>query len=616
MRNEFIICEEDELLQQFILDEEPFEELTLDQRDIVYDKIAKNIQENEIEGRVPVVNFSNLQKENFCCQAFKGDDEITVDLTGALGSVMISVTQTLLKVEISWSDTGISSTMGNYAEEWILPPLSKNSTYVSSTTYAKEDSIPWTLDTVKLKLLSPVRKQSQLEDDLESKLAYLGAAAAWCHPNWFTYDFHHTSIILAMETFDFHGADTFPFLNKEDGGLSCPIPWGNPITLWFYANHYKRGRSITAIGSIIHESNKVKTGLVTPDQTFFLKGINAYKSGSALWGQYISTMNILQNNQISEIEIHDLIKASLEVDVPEALREKALVIDINDTVIAVSISRLRSAGELITELDLLASLNEYERYLNLFADKPFAQLYKEQELRNEKVRARPLQVLNTIAVSAPVKLSKAVPSTITFNDFITESVDYMKFSRKYQAFRTSFNNTGKVRVYRSADVRQYFDSFNRREFLLSLANNVEPSFRWVRMDVLPEDEENWRNIVFWLKNPDPFITRIPVGVCTDDARLLHELHNIMNVSQFVICVTNDRDLSLMLKKTIESHNRLNRSVPIDYANLTVTNYLILCHVLRFKPRSLNKFNTLFNTITSTPVELNSTLLKVFETEIK
>jgi len=197
-----------------------------------------------------------------------------------------------------------------------------------------------------------------------------------------------------------------------------------------------------------------------------------------------------------------------------------------------------------------------------------------------------------------------------------EAVDYMRYSRKYQAFRTSFNNTGKVRIYRSADVRAYFDSFNRRDFINSLANNIEPSYRWARVDILPEDEENWQKITSWLQEPDPFTQQIPIGVCTDDARLLQELHKVMNISQFVICVTNDRDLSLMLRRLVESHNKLHPDVPIDYANLPVTHYMILCHVLRFRPKCLNKFNTLFNFITSTPVELNTSLIQVFETEIK
>jgi len=615
MMNSFIITEDDEDLLNFVLDDEPLEELTLTEKEEIFGRITNQVQENVQENRVPEV-VPSKEPIDYYVQAFKGDDEITVDLTGLLGSVMIATTQVLLKVEISWSDTCISSDMGNYAEEWILPPLSKNSTYTATTMYSQEESVPWTLDTIKLKMLSPVRKQSSLEDDLESKLQYLGAAAAWCHPDWFTYDFHQMSIILAMECFDFQGATTFPFLNKEDGGLSCPIPWGNPVTLWNYANHFKKGMSITAIGSIIEESNKVKLGLVQPNQTFFLKGINAYKAGSALWKDYISTMHKLQRNNISEIEINDFIKASLEVEIPEDLRQKAIVLDINDSVIAVSISRLRAAGEIITELDLYSMLNEYERCMNLFSEKPFVQLIKEQNEREERVKARPLQTLSSIAEKATICISRAVPDSIDFYSFITSAVDYIDFAKKYQSFRTSFNNTGKVRIYRNADVRQYFDSQNRSELLESFSGEAEPAYKVRRVDVLQDENQKWQDIIKWLTLPDPFQTPIPVGVCTDDARMVHELRGLLNTSQCIIAVTSDHDLSLMLRSLISSHNKINPKEPIDYGNLTVVNYLILSHIHRIRATCLNRYNTMFNYVTSTPVELYDNIIQLFQTEMK
>lgn len=579
------------------------------------ERVDSKIRENQDKGLLPVI--LEEPKSGAYTQAFKGDDEITVEETGHLGISMIAIAEEILRIKISWSDTFVSDQMGNYAEEWILKPISAGSTFQDSTEFGKGTFIPWTLDTVKLKMLSPVRKQSQLEDDLESKLVYLGAAAQWCNPDWFTYDFHQMSLILAMEMFDFAALESFPFLNREEGGLDCPVPYGNPDTLRLYANHYNKGRSIDAIKMIMSESNRVKTGKLMPNETICLKGISAYKAGSSIWNNYISIYKSLKENSVSETDINDILRMSLDVEFPRELQQKAIVVDVKNPAIATSISRLRQVGAILTELDLLNYINQKERYQNLFNPRrSFFQLFEEEKARLEKFKARPMQLLSEIARDNNCQVEILDNLQMKSVDFNIEATNYIRYAQKYKAFRTSFNNTGKVRIYRKTDVEDYFDNNNQRDFQISLFDNSfdrPPSVETQRN--FPEEEQIWKEIMEWLKEPDPFKNALPSGICTDDARLLRELELLPKTERLIISVTNDRDLSQVLQQMINFHN-WNSKTQLFYANISVSTYLLFCHDCRMMKIQSSRENGIFDYHRAIgPVTLSSVVLSKIHSNI-
>lgn len=579
------------------------------------ERVNRKIQENILNGNLP--ELTDKPKSGTYTQAFKGDDEITVEETGHFGTAMIAIAEEILQIKVSWSDTSISNQMGNYAEEWILKPISAGSTYQDSTSFGRGNFVPWTLDTVKMKMLSPVRKQSQLEDDLESKLTHLGAAAEWCNPDWFTFDFHQMSLIMAMEIFDFSTLETFPFLNKEDGGLGCPVPYGNPDTLYLYANHYNRGRSLDAIKMIMSESNRVKTGKLMPNNTICLKGVSAYKAGSNVWNSYISIYKALKDKNITELDINDILKMSLDVEFPKDLQSKAIVVNVYNPAIATSISRLRTAGVLLTELDLLNYINQRERYSNLFnPDKTFFQLFQEEEARAERFRTRPMQLLSEIARDNNCSINMLDNLQIQQVNFDVEAKNYMKYSQKYKAFRTSFNNTGKVRIYRTSDVEKYFDNDNYKEFINSLKESTFDKAPSVDLtQSFPEDEEMWKIIMDWLKEPDPFKNTLPPGICTDDARLLRELELIPKKERLIISITNDRDLSKVLRQFIEVHN-LNTESKMSYANISVSTYLLICHDSRFRNLQSSREDAIFDYHRGIgPISLSSMIASKIHSEL-
>jgi len=579
------------------------------------DLIDMQISKNQ-EIIAPVLDIPG-NKNLFYCNAVKGDDECTLELTGHLGIAMIAIAEAINEIQISWPDTGVNDTMGNYAEEWILKPLSINTTYTNTEKYNKSEAVPWILDTVKLKMLSPVRKQSQLEDDLESKIKYLAAAARWCNPDWFTYDYHQLAIILSFELFDFDSCEKYPFLTKEDGGLNCPAPWNNVTTMELYSDHFNRGRSKAAIKSIMQESNQVKLGKIKPNQTVCLKGVIAYRSGSDFWDKYISIQKDLKASNITELDVQDIIKDSLEINIPEDLKKNALVVDINDITISVIIARLRNSKEIVTELDLATFLNEAERYNNLFEPKKdFTTLFAEQKAKLERFKARPLELLNEIALKANVPFGNKFikPDQLAFEDVASS---YISIQQRYSSFRTSFNNTGKIRIYRRDDVRRFFDSNNFKDFSKSLFEFTFDQLpgQLEHHEVSPEENFKWQEIRKWLYSESPFTNQIPIGVCTEDARLMDELSKLKNEEQFIILISNDKNLSLILKEMVRKHNTNPNNRKYDYASLSVPEYLMVCFRARYKPY-YRGINELFNLHTGKVVDLPIQVLEELKKELK
>jgi len=530
--------------------------------------------------------------------ACKGDDIITFEQTGIFGLSMIAICETFLGIIISWKDTGISKNLGNYAEEWILKPLTAQSSYYESSNFGQGTFIPWTLDGVKLKMLSPVRKQSQLEDDLQSKMSQLAAAASWVSPDWFTYDFHQLSIILAIENFTFDDANVFPFLAREEGGSGCPVPWNQPITLLNYLDSFKRGIVKDAILQIMYESDAIRRSRIRALNAVAIKGIHAYKSGDrTLWKDYVNKANLLIRNGISEYEIKEFIFQTIDLQIPEALEKKAIIVDINNPVVASAISRLRSGKEILTDLDLVVYMKNEEKRQNLFSSKPFSVLFKEQEVRDEAARAQPLKVLNALVQKANLI---GHDFTYSVNETPLNIVkDYIDGIRKYSYFLTSFNFTSKVRIYRQKEVDDFYESMNRRTLMETVFEKTyDTPIKFKRNDVDPLEEQKWKDIQAWLKEPDPFARSIPVGAATDDSSLLDQISRIRQESILII-FTNDYKLRSIIQNFLILTNKTAKRFAVCF--LSIKEYYFLCADSKLKPRYFNE-DEFYNILTDTTVD--------------
>jgi hypothetical protein len=143
-----------------------------------------------------------------------GDDLLSETDCPEFGVAMLFAADKFMNLKISWTDVGFSQRLTNYAEEWHIIPPNIWSTFDGVTDYNKGNSFPLILDPIRVKDLSPVRKQSNMETDLKSKFDTLSARAKWADRSWPTYGQHQMALILAMCLFDFENEIRFPFLKN------------------------------------------------------------------------------------------------------------------------------------------------------------------------------------------------------------------------------------------------------------------------------------------------------------------------------------------------------------------------------------------------------------------
>jgi len=206
-----------------------------------------------------------LRLENFpeVIQAIRfmvGDDE-TITSNSLMYNVLCVLIGTFAAgIRISWSDVGFSKDFYNYAEGWIFLPPSTRSSFEAVNKYARGNGVPFVLDPVKMKNLSPVRKQSGMERDLPSKFRNLAESAAWTNLGWPTYNLHQFVLVLGIEVFDFMRSKLFPYLFHPEGGYGGSPPWGNLHTAAAAVYRYRRGSAKRGILGIMAESNDLFSG--------------------------------------------------------------------------------------------------------------------------------------------------------------------------------------------------------------------------------------------------------------------------------------------------------------------------------------------------------------------
>lgn len=86
-----------------------------------------------------------------------GDDANVTTDSFCYGAVTLCAASHISFIKLSMKDIGMSKTLANYAEGWMLTPPTANSSFEAVNRYAKGSGMPFTLDPVKLKFLSAVQ---------------------------------------------------------------------------------------------------------------------------------------------------------------------------------------------------------------------------------------------------------------------------------------------------------------------------------------------------------------------------------------------------------------------------------------------------------------------------
>ncbi|UZC46345.1 RNA-dependent RNA polymerase [Sclerotinia sclerotiorum narnavirus 5] len=493
----------------------------------IYDETRIHLgSEKDLEARLKLDRGRDLHM----IVSIVGDDEYTTTDSAALGPAIIGFGPRINGIRLSWKDTGESPYVGNYAEGWLLNPPSAEASFEVTNRRHGRSGVPWTLDMVKLKLLSPVRKQSPTwELDLESKLEHLAEIAGWTDRRWFTYDYHQMCLLLANAIFDFEDANTFPFLFKTEGGCGGAPPYGNLDTVYSAMHFYTRGQSKRGIIGLMEESVAVNTGRTKPKDTFFLRNSHLANLGDNAWLKYESAYRtLLDDKSLTRSQAEDLLKAEETQLLPDHILQLGTEVEPDSFAVGASLSALRKEGLLMSEMDVKAALDAQVRQLAILGDEPIGILNKRLEEESSAFRGKHLKVLSQLSdINPAIKeglRARGMMMPTGMDHELRELMTryYSMRTEEYARYSTLFYSDT-IRVFKTSEVQSLLES-GSKAIRADFARTESVPRDWAQRFFEENLEERARKtkVFEWFESKplgELLYNPLPPGVGTDDARI-------------------------------------------------------------------------------------------------
>lgn len=466
-------------------------------------------------------------------QSVVGDDEHTTTDSFSLSPAIVGFGPTINGVKLSWKDTGVSHIVGNYAEGWILTPPTAEASFEAVNRRHGRSGVPFTLDPVKLKLLSAVRKQSLMDEgDLESKMIHLAEIASWTDKSWFTYDYHQMSLILANVIFDFEDARSFPYLYKTEGGCGGVPPYGNLDTVYSAMHFYTRGKSHRSILGVMNESVQVNLGHLKPTETFFIRSSHLANLGDSVWLKYESAYRtLLDGGRLTAGEVKELLQSTEGTNLPEEYLSFATEVNPESYVVGSTISQLRKDGYVMSELDVKLAHDAKKRELGLMGTEPIGILKQKQEEEWKLFKGNHLKILAEISSRCPeirdelrsrIGLFPTDPG-LEFRDIL---FGYYRMRSESHATYSSFFYTDTVRLFKTSEIESLLERGSggvRQDFALT---DAFPKWRKKFLEENFEERRRKTEISAWLDSAplgEILSKPLPPGIGTDDARIARSI---------------------------------------------------------------------------------------------
>lgn len=427
-------------------------------------------------------------------------------------------TKQILHLTLSEHDLHVSKSVGHFAEEWFIKPPSIWTSFTGTQMYSK-GKLPMTLDTVRVKNLSPIRKQSSQENDLESKFHLLSASANWTHPLWLSYPKHQLAQILATVTLDFSNEISFPFLHKKDGGCGGNPPWNQVDTASAYLFHFRKGKSKYTVEGIMGESIAITEGSMDPMDSVFLRFSHLAASGEPEWYRQISSL-VEAKSSLNK----DQIKRLLEVEpLPEDIQKQSRVI-LHDPYTRAVCESLYAKSVILTELDVKLKLLQQEKAIAVRGQIPYTEVCKSIEGSKTRIKRKSIKLLTTLFSSRKWEKPHLGTTNVVH--------DYVKFNLEHYGHSGRFLSKSEFQIFSNFSISQQLD-LRGKSYLVS---TISERLHHVPIDMNKELNDWVQNSVDLLDPPD--------GVIDDDTRILQ---NVGKVSGPVAIVTDDRLLIAKLK---------------------------------------------------------------------
>lgn len=536
------------------------DQLNLDFLDQIVGKPTNNTFEEFVHGQIDLneyIKFNKIIEYKYSIPqpeitvksadiiaAHRGDDGAIITNRPEVGISHLYTGENIIGIQLSQHDVGFSQHICNYAEGWILLPVTAGTTFRGTTMYNRTQGVPILLDTVKCKLLSPVRKQSDKETDLPSKYNQLYTAAHWVDPDWFTHDFHQLALLIATQTLDFTTSIASPILYKSEGGCGGAPPWRNIMTGYFYNYHFNRGRAKDAHAMIMAETNAVMQGFKKPQDCHVLHATRLIQADP---NQFEKLESTLQGTNLSGVEISKLLDSIGGDPLPLDLDLKSIEIFPADQAIGVAISKLRNEGLVMTELDVKIMFESEKKQNSITGNIPIPTIEIEEEARKRKIRQRGFKTICAIATG----LRYHIPET-TWETYRERSIKYYQYGEQYYDHLTSLAYNGYIKVIKTLDVKNYFSNTSKRDFLADILHITRTTQGPLHRPIYTIQESLDQERVYkWLEGikttKDLKDNPLPVGLASDDSRLFHQMELHLKTtshcdSRILLIITDDKKL--------------------------------------------------------------------------
>lgn len=520
-------------------------------------------------------NFSDHveadQKENMTFREIEsvcGDDEVVTTNSRAYGPLKITAGVIVSRIVLSQKDTGISDQIYNYTEGWIVTPPTRESCFEAVNRRHQREGVPFLLDPVKLKLISPVRKQSKMDLDLESKIKKVFENTSWVTNHQLSYHYHQLMEVLAVNIFDFRDSRSFPYLYESEGGCGGLPPWGNIDTMVSGIHAFHKGKASRTIYGLMQEATRIHMGDLQPKDTFFLRSSHIAQLGDAAWEKYDRVYRELRSGKTSA-EAADLLSVLADKKaLPSELLEKAAVVEPTDIVMGTALSHLRSDNFIMTELDVKLQLENRKKIRALGGDIPFREVLLEIEEEKNKIKSNSWKVLGELAdyFNASPGLSQ-----LALENIPGMPEDYHQkraLVQNYYTLRTerftlfsSFSYTDVLRVFKTSDVLDYIQKHGN-VLRSELSAQISPHLRnAVTQDIVSERLRK-ESVLNWMDSgelTEILSSPLPPGVGPDDGRILVSIVDTLtelsvgecakNIPLFLL-ISGDRQLGRMINTTL------------------------------------------------------------------
>jgi len=565
-----------------------YEDFGVDQ--ILHEAAVKTAQSLKVESFEELLAQDTEKRTVYYIQSRVGDDETTITNSGALGPLLVGTGPAISGIKLSRKDSGISPDVGNYAEGWMLTPPSAEASFEATNRRHSRSGVPWTLDAVKIKFLSAVRKQSANELDLESKLIHLAEVASWTNRDWMSFDYHQAALLMSNVIFDFSDAKSFPYLHRTEGGCGGSPPYGNVETAYSHIRRFNRGKSTKALLGVMKETVDIHLQQRKPKDCFFTRSSKIAQMGDKRWLDYVSSYKALRKGlDISDSELRDLLRGQADVSLPQDVLDLGIEIESDSPIIGSAISHLRKDGFILTELDVKSMIDNQIKTRAIGGTVPIGTVLAELDEQQRIFRSNYWRILSGVAKTEG--FDEASGYTLPNTESYSSQPEIAEILHGYYAMRadshnvfSSFEYTNTIRVFKTADI----------EYLLNRARNKLPGdfsssastedFRIrFKTDIMSERLRKERTFDWVSKTDlrDILAKPLPAGIGPDDGRIVRNLEIAINnlsvegenLPILVLLVTGDKKLA---RKTESYLREIYKEATIAFFIMSPADYVRYC----------------------------------------